>query len=251
MKNQLILSALTVALLSACGGSDNNSAVPGNISPVDSSAPSAPGGSNGQNAATPSQEPETPAAQQSTNPDSEPQSNVPNNSQPNNPQPNNNGAVIENRNINLVGEFTVIPKKDTINKGVSKETEDNTNQSIGTIRLPDFAADAHQGGILSFNNTKGKNGHPYTNFQVSDNSYRHSQFGVIDDDPEYIQFIRRETTAVQLPNNGTARYSGDSIVSLHDSAQHFMHRETGTVAATADFGNKNMTVNLNSPSHTA
>lgn len=261
MKNKLVLSALTVALLSACGSSDNNGAAPGNISPVDSSAPSAPSGNNGQNAATPSQEPETPATQQPANPNPEPQSNVPNNSQlnnpqpnnpqPNNPQPNNSGAVIENRNINLVGEFTVIPKKDTADKGVSRETEDNTNQAIGTIRLPDFAADAHQGGILSFNNTKGKNGHPYTNFQVSDNSYRHSQFGVIDDDPEYIQFIRRETTAVQLPNNGTARYSGDSIVSLHDSAQHFMHRETGTVAATADFGNKNMTVNLNSPSHTA
>ena len=296
MKNKLILSALTVALLSACGSSDNNGAAPDNISPVDSSAPSAPSGNNGQDAATPSQEPETPATQQPANPNPEPQSNVPDNSQlnnpqpnnpqpnnpqpnnpqpnnpqpnnpqpnnpqpnnpqpnnpqPNNPQPNNSGAVIENRNINLVGEFTVIPKKDTIDKGVSRETEDNTNQAIGTIRLPDFAADAHQGGILSFNNTKGKNGHPYTNFQVSDNSYRHSQFGVIDDDPEYIQFIRRETTAVQLPNNGTARYSGDSIVSLHDSAQHFMHRETGTVAATADFGNKNMTVNLNSPSHTA
>ena len=191
MKKQLLLSALTLALLSACGGSDDNgNTASGGISPADSTTPSAQGNNNSSN--------NNQTAQKSGNDNNQrPGSNTNNNGQQPATPANNGATAITARNEAFTGYLINAPKQ---RGGLEpKTTDNNDNLHLGDIKLPTFAADAHQGGVLSFNNTKGKDGLSYNSFKVSDNSYRHVQFGFVEHADTYDAFIRHDKTAVQLP----------------------------------------------------
>lgn len=242
MKKQLLLSALTLALLSACGGSDDNgNTASGGISPADSTTPSTQGNNNSSN--------NNQTAQKSGNDNNSqrPGSNTNNNGQQPATPANNGATAITARNEAFTGYLINAPKQ---RGGLEpKATDNNDNLHLGDIKLPTFAADAHQGGVLSFNNTKGKDGLSYNSFKVSDNSYRHVQFGFVEHADTYDAFIRHDKTTVQLPTQGTANYRGDSIMNIHDTSRAYQRTEIGTVAATADFAAKQLSITLQSPSH--
>ena len=61
-------------------------------------------------------------------------------------------------------------------------------------------------------------------------------------------FMRGEQTA-QMPDSGSATYSGDSILNFHDKDEQYLRTETGMMNARADFAQKTRDSGVSTPSH--
>ena len=256
MKNQAILATLTIALLTACGGSssDNDSAA---IQPTDSQQrPSSPHDSNtpitqqdnsGQTGNTSSNNPSADNGQTDNTADNTPQQNPDNNGQ--NPPSNNSALTIAPRSGELTGA-TYTLTTGMLSTPVARNIRDQSNLSVGQIKLPTFAASEHKGGMLIFNNINGKEDLSYNSFQVSDNSYRYIQFGNFnfDQNDERLFFARGNETT-QMPGGGSATYSGDSILNFHNKDEQYLRTETGTMNARADFAKGTLDLSVKTPSH--
>ena len=256
MKNQAILATLTIALLTACGGSssDNHSAA---IQPTDSQQrPSSPHDSNtpitrqdngGQTDNTSSNNTPADNGQTDNTADNNPQQNPDNNGQ--NPPSNNSALTIAPRSGELTGA-TYTLTTGMLSTPVARNIRDQSNLSIGQIKLPTFAASEHKGGLLIFNNINGKEDLSYNSFQVSDNSYRYIQFGNFnfDQNDERLFFARGNETT-QMPGGGSATYSGDSILNFHNKDEQYLRTETGTMSARADFAKGTLDLSVKTPSH--
>ena len=133
---------------------------------------------------------------------------------------------------------------------VSRNIRDQSNLSVGQIKLPTFAASEHKGGLLIFNNINGKEDLSYNSFQVSDNSYRYIQFGNFNfnQNDERMVFVRGDETT-QMPGSGSATYSGDSILNFHNKDEQYLRTETGTMSARADFAKGTLDLSVKTPSH--
>ena len=255
MKNQAILATLTIALLTACGGSssDNDSAA---IQPTDSQQrPNSPHDSNtitqqdnsGQTGNTSSNNTPADNGQTDNTADNTPQQNPDNNGQ--NPPSNNSALTIAPRSGELTGA-TYTLTTGILSTPVARNIRDQSNLSIGQIKLPTFAASEHKGGLLIFNNINGKEDLSYNSFQVSDNSYRYIQFGNLnfDQNDERMVFVRGNETT-QMPGGGSATYSGDSILNFHNKDEQYLRTETGTMSARADFAKGTLDLSVKTPSH--
>ena len=256
MKNQAILATLTIALLSACGGSssDNDSAA---IQPTDSQQrPNSPHDSNtpitqqdnsGQTGNVSSNNTPADNGQTDNTADNTPQQNPDNNGQ--NPPSNNSALTIAPRSGELTGA-TYTLTTGMLSTPVARNIRDQSNLSIGQIKLPTFAASEHKGGLLIFNNINGKEDLSYNSFQVSDNSYRYIQFGNFnfDQNDERLFFARGNETT-QMPGGGSATYSGDSILNFHNKDEQYLRTETGTMNARADFAKGTLDLSVKTPSH--
>ena len=256
MKNQAILATLTIALLTACGGSssDNDSAA---IQPTDSQQrPNSPHDSNtpitqqdnsGQTGNTSSNTPPADNGQTDNTADNTPQQNPDNNDQ--NPPSNNSALTIAPRSGELTGA-TYTLTTGILSTPVARNIRDQGNLSVGQIKLPTFAASEHKGGLLIFNNINGKEDLSYNSFQVSDNSYRYIQFGNFnfDQNDERLFFARGNETT-QMPSGGSATYSGDSILNFHNKDEQYLRTETGTMNARADFAKGTLDLSVKTPSH--
>ena len=256
MKNQAILATLTIALLTACGGSssDNDSAA---IQPTDSQQrPSSPYDSNtpitqqdnsGQTGNVSSNNTPADNGQTDNTADNNPQHNPDNNGQ--NPPSNNSALTIAPRSGELTGA-TYTLTTGMLSTPVARNIRDQSNLSVGQIKLPTFAASEHKGGLLIFNNINGKEDLSYNSFQVSDNSYRHIQFGNFnfDQNDERLFFARGNETT-QMPGGGSATYSGDSILNFHNKDEQYLRTETGTMNARADFAKGTLDLSVKTPSH--
>lgn len=223
MKSKLIFSVLTAALLSACGGSSSND-------------------------------------NPTTDNNSTTNNSTANNSQTQNQQSNtDNGLSINRNDTSFSGVFVSHANG---GPGIVGPIDDSSNQTItfdGTllkgdqIKLPTYAADKKEGGILIYGSANGsgntveRDGLSYKTFQVSDNSYRYSQFGNIVTGSEFGGFYRGQRT-VDMPTSGSASYQGDGILNFMNNNNLFKV-EQGTVAANADFAAKTISFGIKSPSH--
>ena len=256
MKNQAILATLTIALLTACGGSssDNDSAA---IQPTDSQQrPSSPHDSNtpitrqdngGQTGNVSSNNTPADNGQTDNTADNNPQQNPDNNGQ--NPPSNNSALTIAPRSGELTGA-TYTLTTGMLSTPVARNIRDQSNLSIGQIKLPTFTDSELKGGLLIFNNINGKEDLSYNSFQVSDNSYRYIQFGNFnfDQNDERLFFARGNETT-QMPGGGSATYSGDSILNFHNKDEQYLRTETGTMSARADFAKGTLDLSVKTPSH--
>ena len=166
-----------------------------------------------------------------------------------NNQPNNSALTITPRSGELTG-FTYTLTTGILSTPVSRNIRDQSNLSVGQIKLPTFAASEHKGGLLIFNNINGKEDLSYNSFQVSDNSYRYIQFGNFnfDQNDERLFFARGNETT-QMPGGGSATYSGDSILNFHNKDEQYLRTETGTMSARADFAKGTLDLSVKTPSH--
>ncbi len=162
-------------------------------------------------------------------------------------QTDNSALTITPRSGELSG-FTYTLMTGILSTPISRSIRDQGNLSVGQIKLPTFAANAHQGGLLIFNDINGKEDLSYKSFQISDNSYRYIQFGNLDFGEQRMAFMRGEQTT-QMPDSGSATYSGDSILNFHDKGEQYLRTETGTMNARADFAQKTRDSGVSTPSH--
>ena len=229
MKKHFVLSALTLALLSACGGNSDGAVQP-------------PADINGSQTARSS----NPSTQQTGNAPQQPGGNTQQagNTQQNPQQPGNNNQNNQPNNSALTLTTGILSTP------VSRNIRDQSNLSVGQIKLPTFAASEHKGGLLIFNNINGKEDLSYNSFQVSDNSYRYIQFGNLnfDQNDERMVFVRGNETT-QMPGGGSATYSGDSILNFHNKDEQYLRTETGTMSARADFAKGTLDLSVKTPSH--
>jgi len=243
MKKHFVLSALTLALLSACGGNSDGAV----LSPADINGSQTARSSNPSTQQT-GNAPQQPGGntQQAGNTQQNPQQ--PGNNNQNN-QPNNSALTITPRSGELTG-FTYTLTTGILSTPVSRNIRDQSNLSVGQIKLPTFAASEHKGGLLIFNNINGKEDLSYNSFQVSDNSYRYIQFGNLnfDQNDERMVFVRGNETT-QMPGGGSATYSGDSILNFHNKDEQYLRTETGTMSARADFAKGTLDLSVKTPSH--
>ena len=243
MKKHFVLSALTLALLSACGGNSDGAVLP----PADINGSQTARSSNPSTQQT-GNAPQQPGGntQQAGNTQQNPQQ--PGNNNQNN-QPNNSALTIAPRSGELTG-FTYTLTTGILSTPVSRNIRDQSNLSVGQIKLPTFAASEHKGGLLIFNNINGKEDLSYNSFQVSDNSYRYIQFGNFnfDQNDERMVFVRGNETT-QMPGGGSATYSGDSILNFHNKDEQYLRTETGTMSARADFAKGTLDLSVKTPSH--
>ena len=243
MKKHFVLSALTLALLSACGGNSDGAVLP----PADINGSQTARSSNPSTQQT-GNAPQQPGGntQQAGNTQQNPQQ--PGNNNQNN-QPNNSALTITPRSGELTG-FTYTLTTGILSTPVSRNIRDQSNLSVGQIKLPTFAASEHKGGLLIFNNINGKEDLSYNSFQVSDNSYRYIQFGNFNfnQNDERMVFVRGDETT-QMPGGGSATYSGDSILNFHNKDEQYLRTETGTMSARADFAKGTLDLSVKTPSH--
>jgi len=247
MKKHFVLSALTLALLSACGGSNGGNSDGAVLPPADINGSQTARSSNPSTQQT-GNAPQQPGGntQQAGNTQQNPQQ--PGNNNQNN-QPNNSALTITPRSGELTG-FTYTLTTGILSTPVSRNIRDQSNLSVGQIKLPTFAASEHKGGLLIFNNINGKEDLSYNSFQVSDNSYRYIQFGNLnfDQNDERMVFVRGNETT-QMPGGGSATYSGDSILNFHNKDEQYLRTETGTMSARADFAKGTLDLSVKTPSH--
>ena len=243
MKKHFVLSALTLALLSACGGNSDDAVLP----PADINGSQTARSSNPSTQQT-GNAPQQPGGntQQAGNTQQNPQQ--PGNNNQNN-QPNNSALTIAPRSGELTGA-TYTLTTGILSTPVARNIRDQSNLSVGQIKLPTFAASEHKGGLLIFNNINGKEDLSYNSFQVSDNSYRYIQFGNFnfDQNDERLFFARGNETT-QMPGSGSATYSGDSILNFHNKDEQYLRTETGTMSARADFAKGTLDLSVKTPSH--
>ena len=243
MKKHFVLSALTLALLSACGGNSDGAVLP----PADINGSQTARSSNPSTQQT-GNAPQQPGGntQQAGNTQQNPQQ--PGNNNQNN-QPNNSALTITPRSGELTGA-TYTLTTGILSTPVARNIRDQSNLSVGQIKLPTFAASEHKGGLLIFNNINGKEDLSYNSFQVSDNSYRYIQFGNFNfnQNDERMVFVRGDETT-QMPGGGSATYSGDSILNFHNKDEQYLRTETGTMSARADFAKGTLDLSVKTPSH--
>ena len=225
MKSQSLLSLLTVALLTACGGGvyDPNK---------------------------PAEDPTPPALR----PD--------NHQRPSQDVPNSSFSIPRrvSKNTGMYNQFNY----DGLSKkfeDMPEPTTDESNTIItsrsgylkSTLRMPDFYANGKEGNVLIYGSRNGtgslnKYGNlSYKTFQVSDNSYRHSQFGMFNTNANYTNFWRGEVVT-KLPS-GKATYRGDSIVGFLGDKGVLEKVEQGSALANVDFNTRRIEVSLKSPSY--
>ena len=163
--------------------------------------------------------------------------------------PHNSALTITPRSGELTGT-TYTLTTGILSTPVARNIRDQSNLSVGQIKLPTFAASEHKGGLLIFNNINGKEDLSYNSFQVSDNSYRYIQFGNFnfDQNDERMVFVRGNETT-QMPGGGSATYSGDSILNFHNKDEQYLRTETGTMSARADFAKGTLDLSVKTPSH--
>lgn len=119
------------------------------------------------------------------------------------------------------------------------------------LRLPTYYSSTKAGNILIYGSLDGKgtiNKHDnlaYKSFQMSNPSYRFSQFGMFNVDDGYTSFWRGQPVT-KMPQEGLFYYQGDSIVGFLDAKGMIDHMERGSVSAAVDFGRKRLNLNLNS-----
>ena len=228
MKKHFVLSALTLALLSACGGSNGGNSDGAVLPPADI---------NGSQTA------------RSSNPSTQQTGNAPQQPGGNTQQAGNSALTIAPRSGELTGA-TYTLTTGILSTPVARNIRDQSNLSVGQIKLPTFAASEHKGGLLIFNNINGKEDLSYNSFQVSDNSYRYIQFGNFnfDQNNERLFFARGNETT-QMPGGGSATYSGDSILNFHNKDEQYLRTETGTMSARADFAKGTLDLSVKTPSH--
>lgn len=227
MKNHLILSTLTIALLSACGGGNGTfysptaSTTQPTINNSDNFLP--PGDINGP----------------TTNWQSD----------------RDIALTIKARNdAELKGSSITVPTGDLgilsipVTRSISDQSNLTVTLPIGQIRLPAFPADDHQNGVFIFNNIDGRDGHSYKAFRVSDNSYRYAQFGNLDFGSQRFAFARGNETK-RMPTKGSATYSGDTILNFHNTANQYLRTETGSMTAQADFATRTFNLSVSTPTH--
>jgi len=247
MKKHFVLSALTLALLSACGGSNGGNSDGAVLPPADINGSQTARSSNPSTQQT-GNAPQQPGGntQQAGNTQQNPQQ--PGNNNQNN-QPNNSALTITPRSGELTGA-TYTLTTGILSTPVARNTRDQSNLSVGQIKLPTFAASEHKGGLLIFSNINGKEDLSYNSFQVSDNSYRYIQFGNFnfDQNDERLFFARGNETT-QMPGGGSATYSGDSILNFHNKDEQYLRTETGTMSARADFAKGTLDLSVKTPSH--
>ena len=246
MKSKLILSVLTAALLSACGGSSTN----------DNQAADKPNNNQAQNQQQP-QQPQNPQQPQQPQQPEQPQ-------QPQTPPADDakNPLKIAARTGAYNGRFVqhYKPEGATTYISNSRETADNGNTTITfkgntdrqPLRLPTFAADKKAGSILIFGSQNGqgetvkKEGLSYKSFQVSDDSYAHSQFGSFFLDNGYTAFYRG-TPTTDMPTRGSALYKGESILAFRNEKGDLIKADQGKVEAEADFAEKRLGLTMTAP----
>ena len=221
MKSQTLLSLLTVALLTACGGV------------YDPNAPADP-------------------------PGPKPELNPPPGANP----PGSEFAV-ERKIARYTGEYNLHYDDglQAIFENENSKTADNSNTVISAkgsgvvkLRLPEIYASTRRGGLLVYGSLDGKGGVTkqaylsYKTFQMGDNSYRFSQFGLLNTGITYATFWRGQPVT-KLPTEGRATYVGDSVVGFLTASGGLDRVEQGTVTADADFARKRVSVSLASPGY--
>jgi hypothetical protein len=226
MKSQSLLFLLTVALLTACGGGvyDPNK---------------------------PAEDPTPPALR----PD--------NNQRPSQDVPNSSFSIPRrvSKNTGMYNQF-YYDSLFKIFESTPEPTTDESNTIITSksgylqsiLRMPDFYANGKEGNVLIYGSRNGtgslnKYGNlSYKTFQVSDNSYRHSQFGMYNTNDGYTNFWRGEVVS-KLPSEGKATYRGDSIVGFLSDKGVVEKVEQGSALANVDFGTRQINVSLKSPGY--
>ena len=232
MKSKLVLSALTVALLSACGGSGDDGANNTSIVPADVTTPS--------------------------------NSNANNNGNTNNSGRSNNGGNANtnnsgNANTNNGGNANNNNANNANNGGNQGGNGKNPDGLMGTLHVSGGAEigqsfDSSRDTITSTTNTGRKlqlklpiGGQSYKEFSTT---YTHIGAFVT---PELgaSHFARgNHTPPENLPQSGQASYRGNSILHFFGtSIADYLKTETGTAELNADFGDKSFTFKIDTPSH--
>ena len=224
MKSQTLISLLTTALLTACGGVYDPNAPPADPTPEALK----PGNTPPPAADTPSSNYGVPRRVAQIT-----------------------GVHSQHYYDALTAPFMTrnTPTADGITTAV-------TDKDDGTIklRLPNFYASTRQNGLLVYGSLDGKGGVTkqaylsYKTFQISDSSYKHSQFGLLSTDTGYTNFWRGEAVT-KMPTTGQATYLGDSVVGFLNDKGVMERVEQGTARADVDFGRKRLDVSLASPSY--
>ena len=212
MKSKLVLSALTVALLSACGGSGDDGANNTSIVPADVTTPS--------------------------------NSNANNKGNTNNSGRSNNGGNANNNNANNGGNQGGNGKNPDGLMGmlhVSGGAE--IGQSFDSSR-DTITSTTNSGRKLQLKLPIG--GQSYKEFS---STYTHIGAFVT---PELgASFFARgnHIPPENLPQSGQASYRGNSILNFSSASGSFLKTETGTAELNTDFGNKSFTFKIDTPSH--
>ena len=212
MKSKLVLSALTVALLSACGGSGDDGANNTSIVPADVTTPS--------------------------------NSNANNNGNTNNSGRSNNGGNANNNNANNGGNQGGNGKNPDGLMGMlhvagGAEIGQSFDSSRDTI-----TSTTNSGRKLQLKLPIG--GQSYKEFSTT---YTHIGAFVT---PELgASFFARgnHTPPENLPQSGQASYRGNSVLNFSSASGSFLKTETGTAELNTDFGNKSFTFKIDTPSH--
>lgn len=223
MKSKLVLSALTVALLSACGGSGDDGANNTSIVPADVTTPS--------------------------------NSNANNNGNTNNSGRSNNGG---NANTNNGGNANNNNANNANNGGNQGGNGKNPDGLMGMLHVAGGAEigqsfDSSRDTITSTTNSGRKlqlklpiGGQSYKEFSTT---YTHIGAFVT---PELgASFFARgnHTPPENLPQSGQASYRGNSVLNFSSASGSFLKTETGTAELNTDFGNKSFTFKIDTPSH--
>ena len=217
MKQHLTLSLLTTALLTACGGVYNEH---------------------------PAADPPAPKADNPAPPPDMPSTDF---------QIDRHIALITgvhhrhyNDGLHKTLEMDITKTSDYSNTAITPK-----DSKMPRLRLPTYYSSTKAGNILIYGSLDGKgtiNKHDnlaYKSFQMSNPSYRFSQFGMFNVDDGYTSFWRGQPVT-KMPQEGLFYYQGDSIVGFLDAKGMIDHMERGSVSAAVDFGRKRLNLNLNS-----
>lgn len=235
MKNKLILSVLTAALVSACGGASDAPQLP----PTDIDG--RPSVSRNQNLKQPDYDKPAPGGASDS-------------------LFGNTSRTIEQhhgteRNFN--GTYTLLRKAggasesfpSSDNNNMTVTFNDRYRDDLKPVKLPTFAADDRKNGILVFNAANGREGLSYRSFYVSDNNYKYTQIGNMTLENGDIGMFARGNRTTNMPAEGSFDYRGDGILNFLDGSNQYQRTELARVQLAADFAKKSYTLNMNSPSH--
>lgn len=228
MKSKLVLSALTVALLSACGGSGDDGANNTSIVPADVTTPSNSNANNNGN--TNNSGRSNNGGNTNTNNGGNANTNNGGNANNNNANNANNGGNQGGNGKNPDGLFGSLHVSGGADIGSTLDTSrDTITRTTGRklqLKLP-------------------IGGQSYKEFSTT---YTHIGAFVT---PELgASFFARgnHTPPENLPQSGQASYRGNSILHFSSAGSH-LKTETGTAELNADFGDKSFTLKIDTPSH--
>ncbi len=171
----------------------------------------------------------------------------------NKPQNQNNNSAQPDDGVTYTGVMFNAKGERAPTTGRSKFV---LNDGKVQYQLPRSSQGAtQQGNLLIYGSATGKGGHytapdgkSYESFQLSNNLYYYSQFGVAKPVDGEIGGFYRGVAVSNMPTSGSATYKGDAIVGLW-SGDNFNRTEAGTVQANADFAGKKLAISLASPSY--